>query len=70
MLNYNIETKNDGHVGVDDNEGCCFQNGLRYLLNMLSMLPILRIDSEQRNAREDEDSHRQTAKTACQALKK
>ena len=46
------------------------KDGLRYLLNMLSMLPIIRLDQEEGNVPEDQDSNRQTARTACQVLKK
>ena len=49
---------------------CLFQDGLRYLLNMLSLLPIVVLDSNDTLIREDEDTHRQTARTACQVLKK
>jgi len=37
---------------------------------MLSMLPIIRLDQEEDNPPDDQDSNRQAARTVCQTLKK
>ncbi|CAK8675992.1 unnamed protein product [Clavelina lepadiformis] len=44
------------------------KNGLRCLLNILSTLPIIRLDEPPR--KEDEDTYRQTARTILTALRK